>query len=381
MLSLINQLYANPEFAASFAGLEYTLDQIEGYKRQRCGRGFSYRDQTGKRLQNPKLKKRIQALVIPPAWQKVWINPNPQGHLLATGFDQAGRKQYLYHPQWLLFRNHVKFYHLLNFASALPGIRRQVFKVIKNEDPFSRAGVLATMLLLLDKGALRVGNEVYYQQRETIGLTTLESSHLQIRGQQIQLDYIGKSGQERHVCLEHACLSQRLSQLQQQASERLFAYQPQESPANEQRSYLQAEDVNQFLQQQSAYVVSAKDFRTWKGTLLAFELMSKAAQNGNFDLPLKAFIVPVAEALGNTPAVAQSSYIHADLLELWQSGQFSQEIKNLKPVTRKTHFSKSEQQLKQLLEKQFEQNFSTRCSPENTPQRLARLIAESEQAA
>lgn len=352
MLELLNELYVDTALCARMIGLNYCDDQAAGWQRRRCGKGFRYLDSAGRSLRASAIKARIQALAIPPAWREVWISPDEDGHLQATGLDEAGRKQYRYHPRWQSFRNRLKYYHLLAFAESLPRIRRAVQRLLKSPDPFEQSAVLATMVLLLDKGALRIGNESYYEQNESIGLTTLQPEHLSISGQRFCLKYLGKSGQEQEICCEHKLLSERLGALKDQANERLFCYREQGQWKN-----IGAEAVNQFLQSQSPHPVSAKNFRTWRGTLMAFETMCVASQRGE-KLPLKAIIEKVAETLGNTPAVAQSSYIHADLLDLWREGSFADYLQALPAPKRQACFSHQEQQLKALLGQLFEERFA-----------------------
>lgn len=343
-LDALNQLYTQPEASAQAIGLSYCRDDQPGYTRRRAGKGWIYLDSDRKRVTDPKLKERFEKLAIPPAWKQVWICPCDNGHLQSTGIDDAGRKQYQYHADWQEFRNRLKFYHLIPFTNCLPRLRRQALQSIRTCPPASSDNVIAAMVMLLDKGALRIGNEIYYELNESVGLTTLLPEHVEIEGSSIRLSYTGKHGQAQNISLNHRELATVLKTLQAQGGPRLFCYR------NDDKSFCNvgADTVNQFLQAFSPCAISAKDFRTWKGTLMAYEQLLWAARQQE-PPPLKQIVEAVAAALGNTPAVAQSSYIHPDLLTIWKEGTFSQYQKKVAHIKAGNYLSKTEHQLQELL--------------------------------
>lgn len=344
-LDALNQLYTQPEASAQAIGLSYVRDDGPGYGRRKAGKGFSYRTPEGERVDDAALRARFNKLAIPPAWKQVWICPDPAGHLQATGIDEAGRKQYLYHPDWQTFRNRIKFYHLIPFAYCLPNLRRKSLQTLKECAEPSQAHVLAAMVVLLDKGALRIGNEVYYETNESVGLTTLLPEHLEIAGSSIRLSYTGKHGQAQNIRIEHRELARVLKLLHAQGGTRLFCFKN----GDESFCNVSADAVNQHLQSFSPCPISAKDFRTWKGTLLAYDQMLWALRQSE-PPPLKAIIEVVAEALGNTPAVAQASYIHPDLLGIWKEGQFEAYQRKVAHIGPGHYLSRKEHQLIRLLE-------------------------------
>lgn len=347
-LAALNQLYTQPDASAQAIGLSYVRDGQPGYTRRKAGKGWVYLDSDRKRVTDPELKQRFDKLVIPPAWKQVWICPAANGHLQATGIDDAGRKQYQYHPDWQTFRNRLKFYHLIPFTNCLPRLRRQALQSIRACPPASADNVLAAMVLLLDKGALRIGNEVYYELNESVGLTTLLPEHVEIEGSSIRLSYTGKHGQAQNIGLNHRELAAVLTTLRAQGGPRLFCYRS----GDDSFCNVSADTVNQYLQAYSPCPISAKDFRTWKGTLMAYEQMLWAARQEE-PPPLKQIIEAVAQALGNTPAVAQSSYIHPDLLTIWKEGTFANYQRKVANYKAGSYFSKTEHQLQKMLELLF----------------------------
>lgn len=350
--------YHEPEQCATAQGLVYCLEHTPGYLRKHWGRGFRYFDAQGNPVTENSHRERLQRIAAPPAWKNVWLAPADNFHILAHGEDEAGRKQYTYHPRWSHYRNRLKYYHLLTFAQALPALRRRAYQSLT---PFTCPSdvtyprVLALMILLLDKGALRIGSETYYEQRETVGLTTLFPEHVQCEGSKIQLCYLAKSGKERCIQLRHKRLSQVLQSLLDLATEGEWLFRYFEKGESH---HVSRDQLNHTLRDVGKFPISAKDFRTWKGTLTAYESMVSAYQGGEH-LSLKAIAENVAEALGNTPAIAQQSYIHGDLLQLWQTESFADYYEKVAPKsTRKNYFSRTEVELTQLLELLFETEMS-----------------------
>ena len=359
MKALIQQLeqhYHQPARCAEAQALIYFLEDTPGFRRKKWGRGFRYFDPSGTPVKAPPLKKRLSSIPAPPAWRNVWLAPEDNFHVLAYGEDTAGRKQYTYHPRWSAYRNRLKYYHLLTFSEVLAPLRKAAYAQLKHSEkaaPDHAEQMMALMVLLLDKGALRIGSEYYYEQRETVGLTTLHPEHVQCKGPQIELCYPAKSGQERCIHIQHKRLSQAIQHLKASVPEGNYLFSYVHDPDGE-RHAISAEQLNQYLNRFSDFAVSAKDFRTWKGTLKAFETMVKAYQKGE-QRSLKAISEVVAKTLGNTPAIAQQSYIHGDLLSLWQEGRFGDYYTQVEHKTRKAYFSTTEVQLSALLEILFQE--------------------------
>jgi DNA topoisomerase-1 len=303
-----------PAASAREAGLHYIIDDAPGIRRIRAGRGFRYLDPAGKPVAAAMLG-RIASLVIPPAWEEVWICPDPRGHLQATGRDERGRKQHLYHPHWRQVRDQTKFDRLAAFAKALPHIRRTTNRHLKLPG-LSREKVLAAVVRLLEKTLIRVGNEEYVQQNHHFGLTTLHNRHVDIHGANVHFEFKGKSGVQRAVDLHDRRLARIIRNCQELPGYELFQYMDQEGG----RHRLTSADVNAYLHQITGQSFTAKDFRTWAGTLLAaealeqfppFESQSEAKKN------IRQAIAQVARRLGNTQTVCRKCYIHPRLLQMY----------------------------------------------------------------
>ena len=298
--------------SASAAQLRYMRGDEPGIRRHRSGRGFTYRDDSGVAVRDKATLARIRALVIPPAWTDVWIAPSPNGHLQATGRDKKKRKQYRYHPRWRQVRDETKYERLIPFAAALPRIRQHV------EEHLSLAGlprekVLAMVVRLLETTFIRVGNEEYARNNGSYGLTTLRNRHVRVDGSRIELRFQGKSGQAHGVALTDRRLARLVRQLRDLPGQELFQYlHDGETPQP-----ITSADVNQYVREISGEDFTAKDFRTWAGTLLAARHI--AASNGADANDAKANAVSavkdVARHLRNTVAVCRSCYIHPRVLE------------------------------------------------------------------
>ena len=296
------------------SALHYVSDAEPGLRRQRAGRGILYRDSQGRVVKERATLDRIRALAIPPAYQRVWICADPLGHLQATGFDARGRKQYRYHPDWSEAQAQAKFEHMAAFARALPLIRAQVAQDLK-APPLSKTHMLATVAQLLDRTLIRVGNERYAAENRSYGLTTLRKRHIKLNGTQVILDFRAKSGQQRRVSLRDRRLAAVLRRCQELPGQRLFQYFDE---AGEPQP-LDSRDVNGYLQAIAGPAVSAKDYRTWAGTLLA------AVHLRQLDPPpskrqVAACMRQVAGLLGNTPAICRASYVHPAVVEAHMGG-------------------------------------------------------------
>jgi DNA topoisomerase I len=291
-----------------------------GLRRRRRGRGFEYLDESGERLTDPEVLARIAELVIPPAWEEVWICPYPGGHIQATGIDAAGRKQYLYHPRWRARRDQQKFDEMLDFAAALPRLRRRVMKDLGRED-FARDHVLACAVRLLDRGFFRIGSEEYAVENESYGLATIHKRHVRLRGDVISFDYPAKSGQRRIQSVvdpEVATVVERLKRRRGGGPE-LLAY----LDARRWRD-VRSSDINEYVKTATGEDFSAKDFRTWNATVLAAIALAVAGPAAGSKTGRKRAInraiKEVAHYLGNTPAVARSSYIDPRVFERYEDG-------------------------------------------------------------
>ncbi|WP_075797734.1 DNA topoisomerase IB [Roseomonas gilardii] len=310
--------------AARSAGLRYVSDEAPGITRRRAGSGFAYRDPEGHPLRDKTELARIRALAIPPAYRDVWICPLASGHLQATGRDERGRKQYRYHPDWREARDAAKYGHMLEFAACLPEIRKRVAADMARHG-LPREKVLATVVRLLEETLIRVGNEDYAAQNGSYGLTTLRNRHVRLGGGEIRFDFKGKSGKRWQVGLRDRRVARVIRACQDLPGQELFAYRDEAGEAHAIRS----EDVNDYLREITGRDITAKDFRTWAGTVMAalalreFERFdSQAAGRRN----IREAIERVARRLGNTPTVCRKCYVHPDLLEGYLAGGLVMEV-------------------------------------------------------
>jgi DNA topoisomerase-1 len=321
-------------------GLVYVSDDMPGLTRIKSGKDFRYRNAAGHTIKDAEEIRRIQKLAIPPAYTRVWICPDPNGHLQATGYDARGRKQYRYHPNWQADRNDSKFERLLDFGRALPRIRARVARDLapRRNQPVSRSLVLATLVRLLDTTFVRVGNDEYARDNGSYGLTTLRNPHAGMRGKTLQLRFRGKSGVMQDLKVDDPKVAAVVRRCQQLPGQLLFQYEVES--ADGEKPELRAVgsgDVNDYLAEiirgkaENGNVdhFTAKDFRTWHGTVQALELTRLACSaNGAGDMKgeakasgysAKAVLQEVARLLGNTPAVCKKSYIHPAVLALGSS--------------------------------------------------------------
>jgi DNA topoisomerase IB len=308
------------------AGLVYVHDDQPGIRRQRCGKGFSYRDADGCCVRDAGHLQRIRALAIPPAYVDVWICANPRGHLQATGRDARQRKQYRYHAQWRALRDHGKFDRVLAFGAALPALRRRVRRDLARP-VLPREKVLALVVRLLDDTLIRVGNEGYARDNKSYGLTTLRSRHVRAERGRLRFAFRGKSGQEQEVELSDRRLARIVRRVQQLPGQRLFQYLDDAG----QRQPIDSGEVNDYLHETCGEDFSAKDFRTWGGTVNAAGVLARTPlpETGGeraVRSTLAAAIKEVAAILGNTPAVCRASYIHPLILQGWEDGSLQQAI-------------------------------------------------------
>lgn len=291
-----------------------------GISRRRRGSGFSYRDSAGARIADEDTLERIGGLAIPPAWRDVWICSDPYGHIQATGLDEAGRKQYLYHERWQLRAAAKKFESMRDFAAELPRLRRAVKKDLAREG-MPRERALACAVRLLDLGFFRIGGEEYAETNESYGVATVLREHVSIEGEEVVFDFPAKSGQRRVQSIRDPEVRATLEAMRRRRSgpEDLLVFRE----AGTWRD-VRSEEVNAYLQEKAGEEFSAKDFRTWHGTVLAaVELAREGASSskGGAERAIQAAIKRVAERLGNTPAVCRSSYIDPRVLDRFRDGK------------------------------------------------------------
>jgi DNA topoisomerase-1 len=294
-------------------GLVYSSDAGPGITRVRRGRGFAYRSPSGRPLRDPATLRRIARLAVPPAWTDVWISPNPRGHLQATGRDARRRKQFRYHPRWTAMRDADKFAHLVGFCRVLPQIRRRVARDLRTPG-LSQEKVIAAIVRLLETTFIRVGNEEYATENRSYGLTTLRDRHAKVSGNTIRLAFRGKSGKDVEAEVTDPRVARVVKKCQDLPGQLLFGYIDQ----NGERRTVSSEDVNQYLHDTTGADYTAKDFRTWGGTVLAavslralhgFESEAEAKRN------VVAAIDRVARRVGNTRAVSRRSYVHPAVID------------------------------------------------------------------
>jgi len=301
-----------PPISAKRAGLRYKTDQTAGIRRVRAGTGFRYVRPSGKAVTDAAELGRIRSLVIPPAWTDVWISPDPNSHLQATGRDARGRKQYRYHPRWRSVRHETKFDRMVPFGRTLPALRDRIAADLR-QPALTKSKVVAAVVQLLEKTLIRVGNTEYARTNGSFGLTTLRDRHVRIRGGSVQFQFVGKSGVKQVVRLSDARLARIVKRCQDLPGQELFQYLDEQG----RRRTVSSADVNAYLRDVTGGDYTAKDFRTWAGTLIAAEELRTLAATSSLPKTQKAAksiivhaIANVAGHLGNTPAVCRGSYIH-----------------------------------------------------------------------
>jgi DNA topoisomerase-1 len=299
-------------------GLHYVHDDDPGFGRRRAGKGFVYLDTHGRKIADRAKVERIQALAIPPAWTDVWICPSPHGHLQATGRDAKGRKQYRYHPGWRAMQEEMKFDRLIAFGEALPAIRRRIADDL-GVPGLPREKVVATVVHLLETSLIRVGNEEYARANGSFGLTTLRDPHVHVHGSHIAFTFPGKSGQRHTVTVDDARTARIVRRCRDLPGQRLFQYVDEQGNQHK----IESGDVNDYLRETTDEDFTAKDFRTWIGTLLAATALSaldEPRSDADGRRQAAAAIEVVARQLGNTPTVARASYVHPDVVDLYVEG-------------------------------------------------------------
>jgi DNA topoisomerase-1 len=311
----------DPTLAAQEAGLRYGSDDRPGFRRRRAGRGFSYLDTEGRTITDERELRRIGRLAIPPAWTEVWVSPDPRGHIQATGRDARRRKQYRYHERWREVRDETKYERMVDFAKALPRIRKRVARDIARPH-LTRERVLATIVRLLETSLIRVGNDEYARENSSYGLTTLRGKHVRVVGSRVTFRFRGKSGKEHDVDVRDPRVARVIRRLQELPGQELFRFVDDEGKA----LTLDSADVNAYLREISGDDITAKDFRTWAGTVHATRELhaigpadSERAAKRNLTEAVRA----VAARLGNTPAVCRRCYIHPAIVQAYLDGKLA----------------------------------------------------------
>ena len=303
---------------ATRAGLLYVTDGVAGIRRQRAGKGWVFYAPDGARISDGAERRRILGLVIPPAWTDVWICPDPHGHIKATARDARGRKQYRYHPLYRAARDKSKFRRMLEFSEILPDIRERVERDLRAGD-LTRRQILATVVRLLDKTLIRVGNDEYARENRSFGLTTLRGRHVEIKGSRLHFTFRGKSGVSHEVAITDRRLARIVQQCQDLPGQELFQYLDTKG----RRQTISSDDVNAYLRETTGRDITAKDFRTWAGTMLAAKQLcaiGPAKTRREAERNMLRAIDTVADRLGNTRAVSRKYYVHPGLLRAYQQG-------------------------------------------------------------
>jgi DNA topoisomerase-1 len=319
------EVVTDPVESAKNAGLRYVSDAKPGITRKRWRKSFRYFDAEGAQVRESETLIRIKSLVIPPAWNDVWICPNPKGHLQATGRDARGRKQSRYHPRWREVRDETKYERLMAFGAVLPRIRERVGQDLARP-ALPREKVLAAIVRLMETTLIRVGNVEYAKENQSYGLTTMRGKHVRVDGSTIMLKFHGKSGVRHAVDITDRRLARIIQRCQDIPGYELFQYVDSDG----QHHTIDSADVNDYLREVTGQHVTAKDFRTWAGTVLActrlydfnvFESETEAKKN------VVEIVKAVAARLGNTPSVCRKCYIHPAVIDTYMNGGFSKTLR------------------------------------------------------
>ena len=309
---------ADPERSAEEAGLRYVHVDRPGITRHRAGTGFFYRDTNGERITNKDTIRRIKSLAIPPAWSDVWICPSANGHIQATGRDDRGRKQYRYHPRWREVRDETKYEHMIAFGRALPGIRERVDTDLRKHG-LPKEKVLAAIVRLLETTLIRVGNDQYAKENKSFGLTTMRDRHAEINGSNVEFAFNGKSGIEHKTELTDRRLATIVKRCQDISGQELFQFLDEDGN----RHAVGSDDVNSYLKEISGEDFTAKDFRTWAGTVLAAEALA-GFESVDSESAARANVVEaierVASRLGNTRTICRKCYVHPAVIDAYLDG-------------------------------------------------------------
>lgn len=303
-------------------GLRYSSDAEPGIRRRRRGKGFSYHDPKGERIRDTGTLERARRLAVPPAYRDVWICMDAEGHLQATGRDARGRKQYRYHARWREVRDAAKYHRLLDFAATLPGLRRRVSRDL-GRDGLPPEKVVAAVVRLLENSLIRIGNPEYSKDNDSYGLTTLTDDHVDVDGPEVHFDFTGKGGKEWEVDVKDPRVAAVIADCQDLPGQRLFQYVDEHGH----RHSVKSDDVNTYLHDHTGDGFTAKDFRTWAGTVMAYHALCAAPDpqtKKTRQSELKAAVKQVAERLKNTQAICRKCYVHPAVIAHWEDGTLPQ---------------------------------------------------------
>jgi DNA topoisomerase-1 len=322
--------------AAASEGLSYVTDGDAGIARRRCGLGFTYLNSRGVTIRDDAVRARIAELAIPPGWQDVWICPRPDGHIQATGRDDDGRKQYIYHPRWREARDRSKYRRLGELGARLPTLRAQVGRALARSAT-DQERVVAGVVRLLDIAAVRVGNECYAEDNGSFGATTLLRRHLRVSGDHLRFRFPAKSGQESDICLRDRALADLIRDLRKLRAEDLFVFRDAEGGLG----HVRPSHVNDYIRAHTTPDASAKDFRTWAASVKALQVLAGARDRREgtsdpSDMVLEA-VDAAAALLGNSRATARESYVHPGLLQAFTTGALSDLMASAAVTTRAGH--------------------------------------------
>ena len=336
-------IVVDPQASAKAAGLRYVTDAKPGIERRKTAKGFRFLDKDGKPVRDAETLGRIKSLVIPPAWTDVWICPLNNGHLQATGRDVRGRKQSRYHPRWREVRDENKYERMMLFGDALPPLRERVDHDLALPG-LPRPKVLATLVRLMETTFIRVGNVEYARENKSYGLTTMRNRHAHVKGTTITFDFTGKSGVHHTIDVQNRKLAGIVKKCMELPGQELFQYVDQEGD----RHGVDSQDVNEYLHEITGQHFTAKDFRTWAGTMLASRML-KAFEPYESQTQAKKNVVEaiksVAKRLGNTPSVCRKCYVHPVVLNKYLNGEMMQEMETAveREVESKLHALRDEE--------------------------------------
>jgi DNA topoisomerase-1 len=319
-------VFVDPLESAKAAGLRYVTDDEPGIRRRKSGKGFSFLDPQGRTVKDEKTLERIRKLAIPPAWTDVWICPRPNGHLQATGRDARGRKQYRYHANWREVRDETKFGRMIAFGDSLPKIRERIDRDMSLRG-LGREKVLATVVKLLETTLIRVGNKEYVKQNNSFGLTTLRDQHVDVEGSTLRFEFRGKSGKEHSVEVQDRRLARIVKQCRDVPGQKLFQYLDESG----ERQSVSSEDVNAYLRETTGEDFSAKDFRTWGGTVLALSALLEVGACESEREASKAVVEAIKHVsgqLGNRPAICRKYYVHPVVIQSFLEGTLRETLED-----------------------------------------------------
>jgi DNA topoisomerase-1 len=331
---------------AEAVSLVYGTDTAPGITRKRTGKTFIYFFKD-KKVTDKNILHRIKSLVIPPAWENVWINPLPEGHLQVTGLDVRKRKQYKYHPQWDQLRNETKFHRMIEFGKVLPALRAQVEKDLRNPE-MTQEKVLATIVKLMEHTAIRIGNNSYEKEYGSYGLTTLKNRHVKINGSSIRFSFVGKKGVAQSITLRSKRMARIVRQCMEIPGQELFQYVDEKGEPH----MIDSGKVNAYIKTITGSDMTAKDFRTWIGSVVALRTFMNAAKAENATSSKKTILEvldEVSKQLGNTRSVTRKYYVHPALISLYENNALDKYFK--KPISGIEGLSDEEKILMKILEK------------------------------